>query len=137
MGKWMDALKNMKEGGFVSFGSSTTAHIPEKKPSEGGFVSFGSSTTAHIRKISDNEIKRQALKRLEAAAQGLPVTLDELAAFFASDLQSFGSGEVKQSGIALAVRWYAFTHMKRSVYWWNTDKPKNVVLLDEYRRSIR
>jgi hypothetical protein len=85
----------------------------------------------------ESDMTASGLRRLEAAAQGLPVTLDELAAFFASDLQSFGGDEVKQPGIALAVRWYAFTHMNRSTYWWKTDKPKNVVLLDEYRRSIR
>ncbi|OQX03659.1 MAG: hypothetical protein BWK73_38820 [Thiothrix lacustris] len=84
-----------------------------------------------------SELKKQGLKRLTAAGQGLPVTLNELAAFFANDLQSFGAGEVKQAGIRKACEWYAFTHMQRSVYWWVTDKPKNVVSLDEYRRSIR
>ena len=85
----------------------------------------------------ESDMTESGLRRLDAASQGLPVTLDELAAFFANDLQSFGSGEVKQAGIMQAVRWYAFTHMQRSVYWWERDKPDNVVVLDEYRRSIR
>ena len=87
--------------------------------------------------IVESDMTATGLRRLTAAAQGLPVTQEELAAFFANDLQSFGSGEVKQAGIVQAVRWYAFTHMQRSVYWWERDKPSNVVVLDEYRRSIR
>jgi hypothetical protein len=37
---------------FVSFGSSTTGHIAERKPDLEGFVSFGSSTTGHIHGLS-------------------------------------------------------------------------------------
>ncbi len=92
---------------------------------------------ASLPPIVEPDMTATGLKRLEAAAQGLPVTLDELVVFFANDLQSFGADEIKQAGIVQAVRWYAFTHKQRSVYWWETDKPKNVVLLDEYRRSIR
>jgi hypothetical protein len=61
-------------------------------------------------KISDTEIRRQALQRLEKAAEDLPITVDELAAFFAADLQSFGTGEVPQASITQAVRWYVFRH---------------------------
>ncbi|QQZ27607.1 hypothetical protein HMY34_01925 [Thiothrix subterranea] len=59
------------------------------------------------------ELKKQGMKRLEAAAAGLPVTVEELAAFFGDDLQSFGTGEVKQAGIVTAVRWFAFQHLGR------------------------
>jgi hypothetical protein len=59
------------------------------------------------------ELKKQGLKRLEVAAQGLPVTIGELLAFFADDLQSFGSGEVTQAGIVKAVRWFVFQHLGR------------------------
>ena len=107
MGKWMDTLKSMPERGFVSFGSATVGHFPEKKPIKGGFVSFGSATVRHIDKITDDEIKRQALKKLAAAAQGLPVTLDELAVFFADDLHGFGIGEVSREGIRKAAEWFA------------------------------
>ena len=69
------------------------------------------------------------LKRLEVAAQGLPVTLDELAEFFVSDLQGFGNGSVTMNGIRKACEWYAFSHKQRSVYWWERDKPSNVVVL--------
>lgn len=60
-----------------------------------------------------SELKKQGMKRLEVAASGLPVTLDELSAFFADDLQSFGMGEVSQAGILKAVRWYVFQHLGR------------------------
>ena len=45
-----------------------------------------------------------------AAAQGLPVTLDELAAFFADDLHDFGIGEVSREGIRKAAEWFAYTY---------------------------
>ena len=83
------------------------------------------------------ELKEQGIEKLAVAAQGLPVTLAELEAFFAHDLQEFGNGGVTMAGIVQAVRWYAFTHMQRSAYWWGRDKPKNVIAMDEYRRSIR
>ncbi len=103
------------------------------------FAAFANDVLMEIGDIpaANTDLKKHGMKRLEAAAQGLPITIDELAAFFADDLQSFGTGEVKQAGIVQAVRWYAFTHMQRSVYWWERDKPSNVVVLDEYRRSIR
>ncbi len=53
-------------------------------------------------------------KRLEVAAQGLPVTLAELEAFFGDDLQDFGSGEVKQAGIRQACEWYAYQYKGRT-----------------------
>ncbi|WP_287601317.1 hypothetical protein [Thiothrix sp.] len=56
------------------------------------------------------ELKKQGIARLEAAAAGLPVTLEELAVFFADDLQEFGQGLVKQAGIVQAVRWYAYQY---------------------------
>ena len=107
MGKWMDALKNMPSGGFVSFGSSTTAHIPEKKPSEGGFVSFGSSTETHFHKIADAEIRREGIKRLKVAAHGLPLDFAELQAYFEGDIHDFGSGGVSPAGIRKACEWFA------------------------------
>ena len=59
------------------------------------------------------ELKKQGMNRLGAAAAGLPVTLEELAVFFADDLESFGAGEVKQAGIVQAVRWYAYQYKGR------------------------
>ena len=61
-----------------------------------------------------SEVKKQGMNRLEVAAQGLPVTLDELAVFFADDLQDFGSGEVKQAGIRQACEWYAYQYKGRA-----------------------
>lgn len=89
MGKWLDALKNLQADAF------------------GG---FGGSVMEPFHKISGTEIRRQALQQLEKAAEGLPTTADELAAFFAADLQSFGTGEVPQASITQAVRWYVFQH---------------------------
>ena len=60
------------------------------------------------------EFRVEGIKRLEMAAQGLPVTSNELKAFFADDLVSFGTGEVTQAGIVKAVRWYVFTYKKRA-----------------------
>jgi len=93
MGKWMDALKNLQPDGFGGFGGSTTGHIKEK--------------------FADTEIRRQALKRLEVAAANLPITLDELSAFFADDLQSFGTGEVTQDTIKQLAQWFAYQHLGR------------------------
>ena len=61
-----------------------------------------------------SELKKQGMNRLEVAAQGLPVTRDELAVFFADDLQDFGSGEVKQAGIRQACEWYAYEYKGRA-----------------------
>ena len=117
MGKWLDRLKSMEssnKGGFVSFGSSTTGHIAERKPDLGGFVSFGSSTTGHIHEFATREFEREGIKRLKEAAQGLPVTRAELEAFFANDLQAFGEGKVKQATIKQVVTWYVLKHLGRA-----------------------
>lgn len=74
------------------------------------------SRISRISKISISnapELKKQGMNRLEAAAAGLPVTLEELAVFFADDLQEFGEGRVKQAGIVQAVRWYAYQYKDR------------------------
>ena len=60
-----------------------------------------------------SELKNQGVKRLEAAAKGLPVTIAELVDFFANDLVSFGQGEVKQVGIEQAVKWFVYQHLGR------------------------
>jgi|GEM_PF-3081993 len=54
------------------------------------------------------------LKRLAVAAQGLPVTLAELEAFFANDLQEFGNGGVSMATIKQLVEWYAYRHKGRA-----------------------
>lgn len=54
-----------------------------------------------------SELKKQGMQRLEAAAQGLPIGMDELAAIFANDLESFGTGEVSIDGIRKACESYA------------------------------
>lgn len=69
--------------------------------------------TANKPDVIDTDKTATGLKRLEVAAQGLPITIGELSAFFADDLQSFGSGEVTQGGIVKAVRWYVFQHLGR------------------------
>ena len=74
------------------------------------------SRNSRISRISISnapELKKQGMNRLEAAAAGLPVTLEELAVFFADDLQEFGEGRVKQAGIVQAVRWYAYQYKGR------------------------
>ena len=55
-------------------------------------------------------IRDEGLKRLKSAAQGLPVSFQELSSFFAGDLQSFGIGEVKQAGIRKACEWFAYVY---------------------------
>lgn len=54
-----------------------------------------------------SEVKKQGMNRLEVAAQGLPVTLDELAVIFADDLEDFGVGAVSMAGIRQACEFYA------------------------------
>lgn len=58
--------------------------------------------------------RAEGIKRMEIAAQGLPVTSNELKEFFADDFVSFGTSEVTQAGIVKAVRWYAFTYKGRA-----------------------
>ena len=84
------------------------------------------------------ELKKQGIEKLAVAAQGLPVTLAELEAFFAHDLQEFGNGGVTMAGSRKACEWYAFTHMNRSVYWWKADRERGRVYnLDDYRKPSR
>ena len=84
------------------------------------------------------ELKTKGIEKLAVAAQGLPVTLAELEAFFAHDLQSFGNGGASMAGIRKACEWYAFTHMNRSVYWWKADRERGRVYnLDDYRKPSR
>ena len=56
------------------------------------------------------EFRVEGIKRLEMAAKGLPVTSNELKAFFADDLVSFGTGEVTQAGIRKACEWFAHVY---------------------------
>ena len=77
---------------------------------------MGSPKISRISRISisnASELKNQGVKRLEAAAKGLPVTIAELVDFFAGDLVSFGQGEVKQVGIEQAVKWFVYQHLGR------------------------
>ena len=84
------------------------------------------------------ELKKRGREKLAVAAQGLPVTLAELEAFFAHDLQSFGDGSVTMAGIRKACRWYAYTHMRRSDYWWEADRERGRVCnLDDCRKPSR
>ena len=66
----------------------------------------------HSHKHTD--LKKAGLARLAEASKGLPVTLAELAEFFADDLQDFGSSEVKQAGIRQACEWYAYQYKGRA-----------------------
>jgi hypothetical protein len=68
---------------------------------------------AAIRAELEAQTTQEGIKRLKEAAQGVPATLEELQAFFADDLESFGMGEVSQAGIVQAVRWYVFQHLGR------------------------
>lgn len=68
-------------------------------------------------KLSEKKctIYPQAEKRLRAAAQGLPVTLEELLVFYAVDLPAFEAGEVPQTTIRFSVELYA--KKKESAIW--------------------
>ena len=61
----------------------------------------------------------KAERRLQSAAQGLPVTLEELLAFYAVDLPAFEAGEVPQPTIRFSVELYA-------------KKKESVIGLDRY-----
>ena len=68
------------------------------------------TTISRISRISISnapELKKQGMNRLEVAAQGLPITLDELAVIFADDLEDFGAGAVSMAGIRQACEFYA------------------------------
>jgi hypothetical protein len=60
------------------------------------------------------ELKKQGIEKLAVAAQGLPVTLAELEAFFANDLQAFGNGSVTMATIKQVVTWYVLKHLGRA-----------------------
>ena len=60
------------------------------------------------------ELKTKGIEKLAVAAQGLPVTLAELEAFFAHDLQEFGNGGVTMATIKQVVEWYAYQHKGRA-----------------------
>ena len=91
-----------------------------------------------IRAELEAQTKQKGVKRLETAAKGLPVTLEELQEFFQGDLLDFGSGGVCDAGIRKACEWYAFVHMNRSVYWWRKEMERVKVETDtSRRRSIR
>jgi hypothetical protein len=93
-----------------------------------------------IRAELEAQATQEGVKRLEEAAKGLPVTLEELQEFFQGDLLDFGTGTgtVTMAGIRKASEWYAFVHMKRSVYWWKKEKERKAARVDtSRRRSIR
>ena len=83
------------------------------------------------------ESRAEGLKRLEAAARGLPATLDELAEFFRDDLPDFASGAVKPEGIRLACECVVLRHWGRHPYWDHPDRKPKPPPKEEYRRSIR
>lgn len=66
------------------------------------------------RQQSTHDASATGLKRLEVAAQGLPVILDELIEFFSDDLQDFGSGAVTMAVIRQACEWYAYRYKCRA-----------------------
>ena len=72
-------------------------------------------------KLSENILHGypKAERRLQSAAQGLPVTLEELLAFYAVDLPAFEAGEVPQATIRFSVDLYA-------------KKKESVIGLDRY-----
>lgn len=91
-----------------------------------------------IRAELEAQATQEGVKRLETAAKGLPVTLEELQEFFQGDLLDFGDGSVTMAGIRKACEWYAFVHMTRSVYWWKKERERRAVIPDtSRRRSIR
>lgn len=67
------------------------------------------NTSKNSKNSSSNapELKNAGLKRLEAAAAGLPIPLDELAVIFTDDLEDFGAGTVSMAGIRQACEFYA------------------------------
>lgn len=67
------------------------------------------NTSKNSKNSSSNapELKNAGLKRLEAAAAGLPIGMDELAVIFADDLEDFGAGAVSMAGISKACEFYA------------------------------
>ena len=83
------------------------------KPIPDNLLRLARDHKAAIRAELEAQTTQEGIKRLKEAAQGVPATLEELQAFFADDLESFGMGEVSQAGIVQAVRWYVFQHLGR------------------------
>ena len=83
------------------------------KPIPDNLLRLARDHKAAIRAELEAQTTQEGIKRLKEAAQGVPATLEELQAFFADDLQSFGAGEVKQAGIVQAVRWFAYQYKGR------------------------
>lgn len=61
---------------------------------------------------NSQELKNAGLKRLEVAARGLQIGMDELELIFINDLESFGAGEVSMEGIRKACEFYARGRMQ-------------------------
>ena len=97
-------LAEQKQGG---------ANYDVMQPIDFYVVSPKNSRNSENSSSNASELKNQGVKRLEAAAKGLPVTIAELVDFFANDLVSFGQGEVKQVGIEQAVKWFVYQHLGR------------------------
>ncbi len=73
------------------------------------------SRISKISKISisnSQELKNAGLKRLEVAARGLPIGMDELELIFINDLESFGAGDGSMEGIRKACEFYARGRMQ-------------------------
>ena len=83
------------------------------KPIPDNLLRLARDHKAAIRAELEAQTTQEGIKRLKEAAQGVPATLEELQAFFADDLESFGMGEVSQAGIVQAVRWYAYQYKGR------------------------
>ncbi len=108
--------------------SSNTANFTNSEDAETQLQRpFTPSSSRSSRSSSSNPSKifytdyPTAIKRLTVAAKGLPVSLDELLAFYTtSDLEAFERGEVDQATIRFSVELYA-------------KKKACVIWLDAYR----
>ncbi|MEB4589352.1 hypothetical protein VSS37_00010 [Candidatus Thiothrix sp. Deng01] len=83
----------------------TTDVINQAIENKGNTCKESQNHKNHCHKHTD--LKNVGLKRLEAAAAGLPIQLNELEVIFADDLEDFGGGAVSIAGIRQACEFYA------------------------------
>lgn len=63
-----------------------------------------------IRLELEAQQRREGIRNLRLAAQGLKLNFEELARFFEIDLMDFGNGAVSMAGIRKAAEWFAYTY---------------------------
>lgn len=103
------------------------------RPIPAGLLVLARQNKASIHKelARQREATRQrGERRLQAAAQGLPINPVELLSFYAGDIMAIGAGEVSDEALAASVRCYAMHHV-----WHAPNEPDSRVKCSECKQD--